>query len=55
MGVKHIVLPDGQPLTVAFNVLTQLCGTQANETKIGTALFTKNDEGRTDVFDRTDH
>ena len=26
MGVKHTVLPDGQPATVAFTVLAQLCG-----------------------------
>ena len=35
MGVKHTVLPDGQPPTVAFNVLAQLCGPKANETEMG--------------------
>ena len=46
MGVKHTLLPDGQPPTVAFTVLAQLCGLKANETAMGTALFTKNGEGR---------
>ena len=46
MGVKHTVLPDGQPLTVAFTVLAQLCGPKANETEMDAALFTKNGEGR---------
>ena len=45
MGVNQIALPDGQPSTVAFNVLTQLCDPKANETKMATALFTKNGEG----------
>ena len=26
MGVKHTVLPDGQPPTGAFTVLAQMCG-----------------------------
>ena len=42
MGVKHKVLLDGQPLTVAFAVLAQLCGPKANETEMGAALFSKN-------------
>ena len=46
MGVKHAVLPDGQPQTVAFNVHAQQCGLKANETEMGAALFTKNGEGR---------
>ena len=47
MGVKHIVLPDGQPPTVAFTVLAKLCGPKANETEeMGNALFTDNGEGR---------
>ena len=46
MGVKHKVLRDGQPPTVAFTVLAQLCGPKANETEMGLALFTKNGEGR---------
>ena len=44
-GVKHIVFPDGRPLTVTFAVLAQLCGPKANERKMGAALFTKNGEG----------
>ena len=52
MGVNQIALPDGKPSTVAFNVLTQLCDPRANETKMATALFTKNGEGRSfDFFD----
>ena len=46
MGVKHTVLPDGQPSTVAFTVLAQLCGPQANDAEAGVAIFTKNSEGR---------
>ena len=45
MGVKHPVLPDCQPPTVAFTVLAQLCGRKANETEMGAAPFTKNGEG----------
>ena len=30
MGVKHTVLQDGQPSTVAFTVLAELCGPKAN-------------------------
>ena len=51
MGVKYTVLPDGQPPTVALNVLAQLCGPKANETEMGAALFTKNGEGRNFDFD----
>ena len=40
------MLPDGQPPTVAFTVLAQLCGPKANDTEIDAALFTKNGEGR---------
>ena len=46
-GVKHTVLLDGQPPTVAFTVLTQMCGPKANETEIGTSIFIKNGDGRT--------
>ena len=38
MGLKHTVLPDGQPPTVAFTVLAQLCGPKANETEIEAIL-----------------
>ena len=31
MGAKHTLLPDGQPPTVAFTMLAQLCGPNANE------------------------
>ena len=47
MGLKHTVLPDGQPLAVSFTVLAQLWGPKANGRETGTALFTKNGEGRT--------
>ena len=50
MGVKHTVLPDGQPPTVAFTVLAHLCGPKANETEMGAVLFTKG-EGRNFDFD----
>ena len=40
MGVKPSA-PGGQPPTVAFTVLTQLCGPKANEMEPGD-LFTKN-------------
>ena len=33
MGVKYTVLPHGQPPTVTFTVLAQLCGPKANETE----------------------
>ena len=46
MRVKHTVLPDGQPPTVAFTVLAQLCGTKANETEMDATLFPKNGEGK---------
>ena len=39
MGVKHTVLPEGQPSTVAFTVLAQLCGSKASETEMGATLF----------------
>ena len=52
MGVKHTVLSDGQPETVAFTVLAQLCFPKANEKEMGAALFTKNGEGRN--FDFSD-
>ena len=51
MGMKYTVLPDGQPPTVAFTVLAQLCGPKANEAEMGAALFTKNGEGRNFDFD----
>ena len=41
MDIRHIVLPDGQPSTVVFTVLAQLCGPKANETEMGAARFTK--------------
>ena len=54
MGVKHTVLPDGQPQAEAFTVLAQLCGPRANETEMGagdeTEIFTKNGEGRNFEF-----
>ena len=51
MGVKHTVLPDGQPSAVAFTVLAQLCGPKASETEMGAAFFTKSGEGRNFCFD----
>ena len=39
--------PGGQPPTVAFTVLAQLCGSKANETEMNAGLFTKGREGRT--------
>ena len=51
MGVKHAVLPDGQPPTVVFTVLAQLFGPKTNETEMGAILFTKNGEGRNCDFD----
>ena len=47
MGVKHTVLPDGQPPAVAFAVLAQLCDLKANEAELGAAISNKNGEGRT--------
>ena len=46
MGGEHILLPGGQPPTVAFTVLASLCGPHANQTETGAALFTKNGEER---------
>ena len=51
MELKHTVLLDGQLPTVAFTVLAQLCGPEADETEMGAALFTKNGKGRN--FDLT--
>ena len=51
MGVKHTALPDGQPPTVAFTGLAQLCGPKTEETAMGAALFTKNCKGRIFGFD----
>ena len=50
--MKHTVLPDGQPPTVAFTLLAWLGGQKANETEMGAALFTKNGEGRNFEFFR---
>ena len=44
--VKHTVLPDGQPPTVACTMHAHLCSPKANETEMGATLFTKNGEGR---------
>ena len=41
MGVAH-----GQPPSVASTVLAQLFSPQANESEMGTALFTNKGEGR---------
>ena len=38
MGLKHTVLPDGQPPTVAFTVVAQICGPKARETEMGAIL-----------------
>ena len=58
-GVKHTVVPDGQPPTVAFTVLAQLCDPKANETDMGAILFTKNGDRRnfdlTFFYYREDH
>ena len=51
MGVKHTVLPGGQPPIVAFTVLAQLCGRKANETEMDAALFTKNSKGNNFDFE----
>ena len=52
MRVKHTVLPDGQPQTVAFTVLVvQRCGPKADESEMGAALFNKNGYGRTFDFE----
>ena len=47
MGVKHKVLPDGQPPTVALTVIAQLLGLKIKEIEMGGTLFSKNDVGRT--------
>ena len=44
------MLTDGQPPTVAFTVLAQLCGPESNKTDMGGALLTKNGEGRSLIF-----
>ena len=51
VGMNRTMLPDGQPSTVTFTVLAQLCGSKANETEMGTALFTKTGEERILIFD----
>ena len=45
------MIPDGQPSTVAFTVLAQLCGPKADELEMGAFLFTKNGQGRNFDFD----
>ena len=49
--MKHTVLPDGQPPTVALTVFAQLCDPKAKETEMGAAFFTNNGEGRNFDFD----
>lgn len=49
--MQHTLLTDGQPWTVAFNVLSQQCGPKANEREKGVTLLTKNGEGRTFPID----
>ena len=46
----HTVLRDGQPPTVAFTVLAQVCGPKAIETEMGAVLFTKNGKGLTPII-----
>lgn len=46
MGVKHPVLPDDKPLSVAFIVLTHLYGPKVQEIEIGAAKIPQNVEGR---------
>lgn len=40
------MLPDVQPLTIAFTVPAQQCGSKAKETKMGATVFIQNCEGR---------
>ena len=51
LGMKHTVLPDVQLPTVAFTVLAQLCGPQADKREMGVALFTKNGEEKNIDFE----
>ena len=46
MGVKHTLLLNVQPQTVAFTVLAHLHSPKASETEMSAALFAKNGEGR---------
>ena len=52
MGVKHAVLPDGHPPTVAFTQMSaQMCDPKANEREMDAALLARNSEGRNFDFD----
>ena len=42
--------PKVKTLTVAFTMLAQLCDHKAEETAMGTALFSRNSERRTSNF-----
>lgn len=37
MGVRHSVLAEGQPWTVALAMLAQLCAPKVNGTEVGAA------------------
>ena len=50
MGVKHTVLPDDQPPTVAFTVHARLRGPKANETEVDAIVFTKHGEAMSSDF-----
>lgn len=41
---KHTVLRDGQPQSVAFTILAQLCGPKAHEREMNATLIDKNGE-----------
>ena len=50
MAVKHTVLPDGQPPTVAFTVHAQQCGPMANASEMGAALFSQKTRALTTML-----
>ena len=45
MGVEYTLLPDGQPPTVIFTVLAQLCDPKHKRTEMGAALLDTDGEG----------
>ena len=49
--MSETVVLDSQLPTVVFTALAQLCGSKANATEMGAALFTKTGERRTLTFE----
>ena len=44
--LKHTVLPDGRPPTLAFTENVKYCDPKANKTEMGTVFVTKDEKER---------